>query len=251
MYTDQKNCSMVVYMEEGQNYYINIAYYDVYQVGTFSFTVEYLAPTFELFTLASPGYFTFYENEGVEDMNDIVAGGIDVVLGTDGFYYEKRADGSLGSKIYADFSTPTPISTKTIQEMIDLGGFNFTLSENDHYIVDVINKQGKENCKEYLKQLWGDTYDLNMEIYGVDDVLAGKYHGKGSDMTEVARQYLSKMITASDTTAVEMIGCVEVDETLASILWSLMDKYTFEGVENSWLKVCYYYRYYGPATTNA
>jgi hypothetical protein len=48
-----------------------------------------------------------------------------------------------------------------------------------------------------------------------------------------------------------MIVCVEVDETLASILWSLMDKYTFEGVENSWLKVCYYYRYYGPATTNA
>ena len=39
----------------------------------------------------------------------------------------------------------------------------------------------------------------------------------------------------------------EVDEQLAEILTMLMDKYTFENVENSWLKVCYYYDYLGPA----
>jgi len=30
-------------------------------------------------------------------------------------------------------------------------------------------------------------------------------------------------------------------ERLAEILQMLMDKYTFEDVDNSWLKLCYYY----------
>ena len=87
-----------------------------------------------------------------------------------------------------------------------------------------------------------------MAIYKVEDVLAGKYHGKkgAKDMTEEISKYLDKMIPASAETP-ELTGCVAVDETLMSILWQLMDKYTFEGVENSWLKVCYYYQYLGPA----
>ena len=37
-----------------------------------------------------------------------------------------------------------------------------------------------------------------------------------------------------------------MDEELAALLWQLMDKFTFAGVENSWLKVCYYFEYLGP-----
>ena len=33
----------------------------------------------------------------------------------------------------------------------------------------------------------------------------------------------------------------EYDAKLAELLLMLMDKFTFEGVENSWTKVCYYY----------
>ena len=44
------------------------------------------------------------------------------------------------------------------------------------------------------------------------------------------------------------IGCVAVDAELAKILQQLMDKYTFEGVENSWLKLCYYEQYFCAAT---
>ena len=43
----------------------------------------------------------------------------------------------------------------------------------------------------------------------------------------------------------ERNGCVAVDERLAELLQLLMDKYTFKGVENSWLKLCYYYDYLG------
>ena len=248
LYNDLVNVSMVVYLEAGQSYYINIAYYDVYQVGTFTFTVEYIAPEYNHFTIASPGYFTYYENENITDANDIVAGGIQVMLGDDGYYYEKRADGSKGSLIYADFSGLTNIFSKSIVDMIAVGGFNFTMNETDHEMVAMIEKYGKDNIIETLKTLWGDTYEENMAIYKVEDVLAGKYHGKkgAKDMTEEISKYLDKMIPASAETP-ELTGCVAVDETLMSILWQLMDKYTFEGVENSWLKVCYYYQYLGPA----
>jgi hypothetical protein len=249
LYNDPVNLSMVVYFEAGQNYYIDIAYYDVYQVGTFTFTIEYIAPQYNHFTIASPGYFTYYESENVSDPNDIVAGGIDVILGEDGYYYEKRADGTKGSKIYADFSNLTPIFNKTIEEMITAGGFNFSMSQTDHEMIELIKKYGKEDLIEKLKLVWGDTYEENYKnIYRVDDVLAGKYHGIGEDMTDEIAKYLEKMVPDSAETP-ELTGCVAVDENLKNILWKLMDKYTFEGVENSWLKVCYYYQYLGPAAT--
>jgi hypothetical protein len=46
--------------------------------------------------------------------------------------------------------------------------------------------------------------------------------------------------------ATERVGCVEVDKELADILQKLMDKYTFEGVDYSWKKLCYYYDHLGP-----
>ena len=39
---------------------------------------------------------------------------------------------------------------------------------------------------------------------------------------------------------------IKVDEKFAKVLGQLMDKYTFEGVEFSWVKLCYYYKYLGP-----
>jgi hypothetical protein len=50
------------------------------------------------------------------------------------------------------------------------------------------------------------------------------------------------MITDGDD---EVKGCVEVNAELAEILQMLMDKYTFKDVENSWVKLCYYYEYIG------
>ena len=50
-----------------------------------------------------------------------------------------------------------------------------------------------------------------------------------------------------DKSGTERDGCVPVDARLAELLQLLLDKYTFENVTNSWLKVCYYYDYLGPA----
>ena len=74
-------------------------------------------------------------------------------------------------------------------------------------------------------------------------------------MTSVATAYLAKVITATANPMdpdsaiteypLEMRGCVEVNAELAGVLQKLMDKYTFVGVEKSWVKLCYYYETLG------
>ena len=56
------------------------------------------------------------------------------------------------------------------------------------------------------------------------------------------KTYLDDVITSG----VELKGCVPVTERLAELLQLLLDKYTFENVDNSWTKICYYYQTLGP-----
>ncbi len=56
--------------------------------------------------------------------------------------------------------------------------------------------------------------------------------------------YLEKKIPASEDHP-ELEGCVPVDARLAELLQTLMDKYTFAGVDYSWAKLCYYYQHMG------
>ena len=79
MYNDELNVSMVFYMEAGEPYYIDIAFWDPYEVGYIYYDIEYMAPTYELFRLASPGYFTYDTNATGDAMYHLIAGGIDVI----------------------------------------------------------------------------------------------------------------------------------------------------------------------------
>ncbi len=268
MWSDDTNVSMVYYMEAGTPYYIDIAFWDVYEEGVIPYDIEYVAATYDLFRLCSPGYFTYDGDATGDQMYYLIQGGIDVVL-KDGKYYEDLGNGKTGSLIYADFSGITalfshPIATvpsynedgsvkkndkgetEYITGMIDLGGFDFSKTENDLYILSILEKYDGDQDKavEYLKETWGDDYDAYAEEYQMEDIFAGKYHGKGEDLTEEIKTYLSKMIT--DSSKPEANGCVVVDERLAEILQMLMEKYTFEDVDYSWLKVCFYYDHLGP-----
>ncbi len=268
MFNDHSEVSMVYYMEAGKPYYIDIAFWDVYEAGYIYFDIEFLGETLDHFRVCSPGYFTYDTDATGEEIYAVIAGGIDVVLGEDGIYYEDLGDGKKGSKIYADFSGVTgvfssPIATVNaynadgtiqigddgkpvmIKGMIELGGFDFSKTENDLYIIGILEKHNndKDAAIEYLKDLWGDSYDGYAEEYQLTDVLNGIYHGQGEDLTDEISAYLDDMIT---TGSEESIGCVVVTKDLAEILQKLMDKYTFENVENSWLKVCYYYDHMGP-----
>ncbi len=239
MYDDSKNCSIVYYMEAGETYYINMAFWDIYATGTINYDVEYVAPSMNLFRVASPGFFTYDTDATGSAMYDVIDGGITPVL-KDGYYYDSE-DGSL---IYADFEGVTNIFGSSITKMIELGSFDFSKSESDHEILAYLknNDNDVDKTTEYLEELWGDDFDRYAEEYQIDDIFEGKFHGSGEDYTEQMRKYLDKIDNSSNT---ERNGCVPVDEGLVEILELLMNKYTFEDVENSWLKICYYYDYLG------
>ncbi len=241
MKNDLNNCSMVVYFEAGKSYYIDIVFYDLYYTGSIKFDIEYIAETYQHFTLASPGYFTFTDYEGTV-INETIAGGIDVILGEDGYYHEKREDGTIGSILYADFVMTTPIFSSTLTEMISKNGFNFKYTEYDLYILYYYILYG-DKMYDQLKIEWGEAYDEYYEIYKVDDVVKQIYHGTGEDYTEEIKKYAAMAVDTPETP--ERSGCVPVDARLAEILQALMDKYTFEDVDHSWTKVCYYYKYIG------
>lgn len=241
MFLDDNNCSIVYYMEAGKPYYINMAYWDIYETGTINYDVEFIGSSYNLFRLCAPGYFTYDTDATGSAMYDVISGGIKPIL-KDGKYYES-VDNSL---IYCDFQGATTLFSMSIEQMIELGGFDFSKSETDGEILAYMkqNDNDVEKTKKYLKELWGEDYDANAENYQIDDVFAGRYHGDGEDMTAEIKTYLSKIDKSGNT---ERNGCVVVDERLAELLQMLMDKYTFEDVENSWIKLCYYYDYLGPA----
>ena len=268
LYNDDKNVSMVFYMKAGEAYYIDIAFWDVYEVGYIYFDIEYLGASLEHFRLASPGPFTYDSDATGDAMYHLIAGGIDVVLGPDGYYYEDLGNGKRGSKLYADFTGVTSLFSNPITSvnayddkgnlildengnivkvkgMIEMGGFDFSKTEEDLYVIGAMTKCNNdiEATKKYLKDAWGDDYDANAAAYQIEDVFEGKYHGVGEDLTDDISKYLSKMYNGS---AKERVGCVEVDAELAEILQKLMDKYTFKDVDHSWTKLCYYYDYLGP-----
>lgn len=255
MYDDQKNVSMLYYMEAGKSYYIDIAFWDVYGEGNIYYDIEYVGTKAMPFMLCSPGYFTYDSNATGDAMYYLITEGPKVVLRDDGYYYEdlgKDSSGNqrYGSKIFCDFVGNTSIFPNStiatvgqIEGMIDLGGFDFSKTEQDLEILSYLeeNNGDEEATRKYLKTLWNEEYDANAKEYKIDDVFAGRYHGEGPDLTREIRMYLDKMETSGDHR-----GCVAVDERLAEILQMLMDKYVFADVENSWLKLCYYYKTIGP-----
>ena len=251
---DGLNVSMLYYLGAGESCYIDIAFWDIYEVGTIYYDIEYVGATYDLLRLASPSYYTYDGDATGDTMYEIISGGIDVVLGPDGYYYQdlgKDAQGNqkYGSLLYADFTGITGVFSHAIatvgqnKGMIDMGGFDFSKTENDLYVISVLEKYNYdiEAADEYLRSYWGEDYEANAQEYMLEDVYAGKYHGRGQDYTEEMRGYLSKMITAGATK-----GCVAVDARLAQLLQLVMDKYTFAGVEHSWTKLCYYIDHMGP-----
>lgn len=251
LFNDSSEVSMVFYMEKGRPYYIDIAFWDPYEVGYIYYDIEYVGARYEHFRLCSPGPFTYDSDATGDAMYHVIHGDAKAVLGSDGYYRMLEEDGSQGSKIYADFTGLTSLFNKPIASydgvmgMIDMGGFDFSKTEEDLYVLSVMKENDNDPAKtdEALKKLWGEDYEANYEIYEVEDVYAGKFHGEGEDYTEQIKKYLGKMIKDNKK---ERQGCVLVNEELANLLQMLMEKYTFQNVDQAWLKLCYYYDYLGP-----
>ncbi len=152
---DNNNISLLAYMEAGKDYYIDIAYYDIYAEGTFTFDITYEGAEFDAFVMASPGPITYIET-ATGGIGGLIALGIDYGFKDEGgtlYAYEvieRDEDGNptaWGNKIYADLYYATiPFPSQSIKELADIGAFNFSISELDRdalIYLEEIRKDGK------------------------------------------------------------------------------------------------------------
>ncbi len=153
---DNNNVSLIAYMEKGKDYYIDIAYYDLYGEGSFTFDITYEGAELSPFVMASPGPVTYIESAS-GGISGLIALGIDYDFKDDGgilYAYqvlERDEEGrptKWGEKLYADFYYPTiPFPSQSIQTLAGIGAFNFAISDHDRdamIFLEDIRKDGKD-----------------------------------------------------------------------------------------------------------
>ena len=255
---------LYIYLEKGELYLFRAVFYDINEYSEINVELSFVGETKELFTMASPGFFTSSDDE----MSDIISGNyVDVELNEEGYYVVK--DGlSSDNYVYCDITYINNItngySLKTALERFN--AFDFSkddlgqplVDEEGYYRVNYLDENN--NIVRYYV-----CYDANGEYHEVPEIGAdGKTEENGytyvklseDDLKELGyvnyTEYVTKyiednMITDENS---ELYGCVKVDAEFAKVLSMLMDKYTFEGIEYSWVKLCYYYKYLGPEKSN-
>ena len=247
-HASRNGLSMVFTMVAGRSYYIDIALWDVYGIGYITYDIAYEGTSVDVFTCCSMGPFSFDPDSG----KTVVGPHIDAALNpATGYYHEvlrRDAQGNpveFGSIIYAYFDGPTSLFSQSLRQAIALNGFDFSKTETDLEIIAYLNRfdGDVDATDEFLREYWGTDYEAQAEIYQLEDVYAGRYHGRGPDLTAEMTAYLDQVIYSSSNP--ELNGCVKVDQRLMELLQLFMEKYTFAGVEDAWQKLCYYYEHLG------
>ena len=261
-YGIEVDCNFVLhaYLEAGNQYLFRAAFYDVSEYSTISVEIKYLAETMELLTIASPGFFTSSDDE----MADIISGNyVDVELDSEG-YYQVKDSSAVDKSLYCDIKYINNITGYSLETCLSdrFKGFDFS---KDEYNQPIFDEEGYYRIYEYDEE--GNSvsyyvcYDIENNYYYVETIGQDGYTEENgytyvrktegselplafTDCTEYVKQYIEdNMITDENS---ELYGCVKVDEKFAEVLGYFMDKYTFAGVEYSWVKLCYYYRHLGP-----
>ncbi len=242
---DTLNVSLVAYMEAGKSYYVDFAFNDVTAAGTFNFEVKYIGEKYDYFVSASPGPFTAEILPG-DTFGDVIALGINTVVGDDGYLYHLKENGEIGSAIYADFSMATNIFTQnSILSSLESHPytFNYSITADDYKAITAWEKAGRNI--ETLRENWGSDFDTNWAKYKMDDIINGIYHGDGPNYMPELIKYAEEKMIDGDEYPMELNGCVQVDERLMEILQDIVCRSTFENVDGAWRKMCYYYDYLG------
>ncbi len=212
------------YLEAGVDYYVNLAFQDYTALGTVFYQISKIgeAGYYDAngdhynFGYASENAFTFNEDDLYDDdpTNDyvLIAGGIDVKFDeTDGLWKELLADGSFGSKLYADFTRPVGPFSQSILTIIKNGGFDFSKDENDTEILLLLKNtnvgqapanptaaeraEAVAKVRVYLEENWGEDYDFYAAEYKLEEIFEiylkhgeeGKYHGKSNTDAMILR----------------------------------------------------------------
>ncbi len=191
---DMNNVSLIAYMVAGEDYYIDIAYYDLYAVGTFEFEVTYEGATKDVFAMASPGPITYIET-ATGDIGGLIALGIDYAFKEDnGVMYayqvlERDASGEptkWGEKLYADLYYPTiPFPSQSIEELAAIGAFDFSISEIDRDAM-VLLEDARINGKNAIITKWINEGNANARDEwtnrNLDNILLALQKGEDTSM---------------------------------------------------------------------
>ena len=254
-----QNFVSYIYLEAGKTYLFRAAFYDVYEYSDITVEIQYEQDIKELLTIASPGFFTSSDDE----MSDIISGNfVDVKLGSDGYYHVVDSKSS-DDFVYCDIKYINNITTYSILDCLTkFDAFNFgkdefgnsLYDEEGYFRVSDLDDDGNlvryyvcydnEGNPYYVKEVGENGYTeengYKYEKFDPTDLESLK----NADCSDYVQEYIdANMITDENS---ELYGCVKVNEKFAKVLGLLMDKYTFAGVEGSWLKLCYYYKYVGP-----
>ena len=249
-----------IYLEEGKLYLFRACFYDISEYSEIEVEMSFVSDSKELLTLASPGFFTSSDDE----MSDIISGNyVDVEINEEGYYVVKDGIAS-DNYIYCDITYLNNI-TSGYSIMTALTKFNAFDFSKDQFGQPIVDEEG------YYRLTYFDEnntmvryyvcYDENGEYYEVATIGEdGKTEENGYtyvklseedlkelgyvNYTEFVAKYIEDNMITDETS--ELYGTVKVTKEFAEALSALMDKYTFEGVEYSWVKLCYYYKYLGP-----
>ena len=256
---NDKNATLYAYLEEGKTYLFRAAFYDPFEYSTISVAMSYVNDSVDLLTVASPGPFTTSDDE----MTNIISGNyIDVTLGDDGYYHVVNSKSS-DDFVYCDMTYINNITGYSLLDCLSdrFNAFDFSkdefgrviYDENGYYLYTSFDENN--NIVQYYV-----CYDEAGEMYYVTEIGADGYTEENgytyikftpeeledfasANCTEYVTKYVEENMITDESS--ELYGCVKVDERFAYVLGMLMDKYTFAGVEGSWLKLCYYYKHVG------
>ncbi len=180
-------------------------------------------PMMELGVISLRG-FDFSMNENDQMIVNLIARGYDTYEKLDAYLTEHSGDIYTANK--ADYA---------IEEVLE-------------GVYHGIGTDRSERNQKYLRELLGRLQidpaqyeiDATVELDGVPYKVI-----EIGDMTDVVKSYMDKMIP-TDSSGPDR-GCVVVDQQLALCLQLLVDTHSFPMVEDSWLKLCYYFDHIGPA----
>lgn len=219
---------LYVRLEAGKTYYIRPYFWDYLKFAEITFNLEFKgADPYTTLTRCSSDWYTTSGDD--LDSGDLISGNyVDAVLGEDGYYYVRQKDGSLGSPILVDFEYMTLVDLK---DALVKKGFNFSLDmtnrplyDNEGYKIDSQGNRVKDKDGNYILK------DPN-HVDRTDDVK------RVLEEIKADGKYISDPKEAA-------YGCYYVNQELMQYLQLIVEKYSFAGVSDSWLKTCYYFKVY-------
>lgn len=221
----QNDFTQYMYYEAGKTYYIAPCFFYTDEVdATLRFYIDYVGESYTYLAQASEGMFTYEETADGSIGNIISIANVETKLGADGYYHPVKDGQEITEEyIYADFYFTNGIfSEKSLYQRV--------MYFKDTYDSKKVIEEEANSANDIV------VFDDNVNNDDANDKVE-------IDYTEFDLAYKS-LIPYLDRIDMDVnsytYGTVKVDKELQELLQTLMDLSSFEGVEGSWLKLCYF-----------